>query len=364
MSFHKTKKAADFSRKIIKLILFLYLFIFSIEMIKRAAFLVAPNIKDFLLQNLTPIKALCVGWFTTSVIQSSGAMASLTATFAGANLINLSTVVFVLIGAALGTTITALIISLITLTKKRRDFRHGFEIGLCYTLYGIMIGGLVFILEYFFKIFSRLSLFLASRIQGKISLLKVPDLIKFLTAPIMDPLFARNNNLFLLIFGFALLIVALRYISKSIIEVLGGERKARESINKYFDSKYKAYCIGILLTAIVFSSSITIGLLVPLAVARLINLKKAIPFILGADIGTFTDVFLASVIIGQVPALATAITYFLFSLLGSLIFLPNTEYLFKITKYTSKRLIHISRKKALYVLLAFILIPLFVIFVF
>ncbi len=363
MNFLKTKKLKESSKKIIKLFFFLYLFIFSIEMIKRASFLLGPNIKDFLLQSLTPIKALCIGWFTTSLIQSSGAMASLTATFAGNNLISLNKVVFVLIGASIGTTITALIISLITITKKRRDFRHGFEIALCYTIYSAIVGTLVFLLEYFFKLFSRLSLFLASRIQGKLSLLKIPDIIKSITSPIMDPLFEKSHKLLLLIFAFILLILTLKYISKSIIDVLGGERKARKSLNKYFNSKYKTYFIGVFLTAIVFSSSITIGLLVPLAIARLINLKKAIPFILGADIGTFTDVFLASIIIGKVPALATAITYLLFALLGSMIFLPKTKILFKITKYISKKLIHISRKKALYVLIAFILIPLFLILI-
>ena len=82
-----------------------------------------------------------------------------------------------------------------------------------------------------------------------------------------------------------------------------------------------------ILTAIVFSSSITIGLLVPLAVARVINLKKAIPFILGANLGTFTDIFLASIFIGQPAAFASAIAYFLFAVMGGLIFLPNTQFL-------------------------------------
>ena len=81
MNFFKTKKLTEFFKKIVKLLFFLYLFVLSIEIIKRASFFLAPNIKDFLLQSLTPIKALCIGWFTTSVIQSSGAIASLTATF-------------------------------------------------------------------------------------------------------------------------------------------------------------------------------------------------------------------------------------------------------------------------------------------
>ena len=345
----------------VKLIFFIYLFIFSIELIKRTSLFLAPNIKDFLSSVLPPIKALAVGWFTTSIVQSSGVVASITAAFAGNNLVNLQTAVYILMGAALGTTITALIISLITVAKKRRDFRHGFEIALCYSIYSAFLISIVFFLEYFFKLFSRLSFFLASILGGKTSLLKVPDLVSLITSPIIDPLFVKINKLILLILAFVILIFTLRYIGKSVIEFFGGEKKAREFVNRHLKLKYKTYLIGVLLTAILFSSSITIGLLVPLAVARLINLKKAIPFILGADLGTFTDVFLASLIIGKTAALATALAYFSFAVLGSIIFLPNTNFLFKITKYTSKGLIHISRKKALYLLIAFILIPLLII---
>ena len=72
-----------------KLIFFIYLFIFSIELIKRTSLFLAPNIKNFLAQGLTPLKAISIGWFTTSIVQSSGAVSSVAATFAGHNLINL-----------------------------------------------------------------------------------------------------------------------------------------------------------------------------------------------------------------------------------------------------------------------------------
>ena len=347
-------------KKWVKLISLIYLFIFSIELIKRTSLFLAPNIKLFLLQSLTPVKAISTGWFTTSIIQSSGALGSLTAAFVGNNLISLPTAIYILIGASLGTTITPLIISLIT-SAKRRDFRHGFEIGLCYSIYSAFLVVIVFFLEFYFKLFSKLSLFLASILGEKIFLLKAPNFIELITSPIITPLFEKNHKILLLIFAFAVLIFTLKFVGKSIIEVLGGEKKARNFINKYFESKYKTYFIGAVLTGIVFSSSITIGLLVPLAMARLINLKKAIPFILGADLGTFSDIFLASVIIGKISALATSLAFILFAILGGLIFLPNTNFLFKTTKYASKRLMHISRKKALYLLAAFILIPLLLI---
>ena len=336
------------------------MFILSIELIKKSSLFLAPTIKELLLQSLTPIKAVSLGWFGTSIVQSSGAVGSIVATFAGNNLIGLSTAIYILIGASLGTTITALIISLITVSQKRKDFRHGFEIALCYSLYSAMLVIPVFLLEYFFKLFSKTSLFLASTLGEKISLLKVPNFVDVITSPIIDILFKINGKLITLVISFLILVLVLRYIGKAIVEVLGGDKKARGFINRHFESKYKGYLIGFVLTAIVFSSSITISLLVPLAVSRTIGLRKAIPFILGADLGTFTDIFLASVILSQPLALATSFAYFLFGLLGGLIFLPNTEFLFKITKYTSKKIVNISRRKLIYILIGFILIPLLI----
>ncbi len=269
-----------------------------------------------------------------------------------------------MIGASLGTIATALIISLVIVAQRRKDFRHGFEIALSYAIYSALLVVIVFILEYFFKLFSKVSFFLATAIGPKLSLLKLPNFVELLTSPVLNFLFKYNNKFILLILGFSILIFTLKYIGKSMINVLGGEDKSRIFINKHFDSKFKVYFLGVFLTAIVFSSSVTIGLLIPLAVTGVISLRKAIPFILGADLGTFTDVFLASVIIDQPLALATAFAYMLFGIIGALIFLPNTEFLYKITKFTSKRLIKISRNKAFYILIAFILVPLLVILIF
>ena len=350
-------------KKWLKLIFFIYLFILSIELIKKSSLLLAPDIKNLLIQNITPLKAIAAGWFTTSVMQSSGAVSSITAAFAGNDIITLPIAVYILIGASLGTAITAMIISLITVTHQRKDFRHGFEIALCYSIYSALLLVIVFFLEFFFSIFSKTSLLLATAFENKIFLLKIPDIIGIITNPIVNPVFIENQKFLVFIFGFVLLIIALRYIGLSVMDVLGGEEKARKVINKHFESKYKTYLIGAVLTAIVFSSSITIGLLVPLAAARLISLKKAIPFILGAHLGTFTDTFLASLIIGKTAAIATAFAYALLGVLGAIIFLPNVNFLHKITKYTSKKLIKISRKKALYILIAFILIPLAIILI-
>lgn len=351
-------------KKWLKLTVLIYLFVLSIEIIKNASVALAPSIKDFVLHNISPIKAISLGWFTTSLAQSSGAVGSVVASFAGQNIISLSTAVYILVGASLGTTITAMIISLITTSKRKKDFRHGFEIAMCYSIYSAILVILVVTLEYFFKIFSKLALLIASNIQGTISYLKIPNIVGILTDPIIKILFTNGHAIIWLFLGFGILIITLKFLSRSVIEVLGGQEKAQKFMNKHFESKYKTYFLGFIFTAIVFSSSLTIGLLVPLAAANLIGLRRTIPFILGADLGTSTDILLAALIIGNSPALATAISFFLFAIVGAIIFLPNTKLLHKTTKFTTKKLIKISRKKALYILLAFIIIPLLIILIF
>jgi sodium-dependent phosphate cotransporter len=347
--------------KWLRLIAFLYTFILSIELIKKSLTFLEPIINNFLIETLSPIKAIAVGWFFTSLAQSSGAVSSLTSAFAGQGLLDIQTAVYILVGASLGTTITSLVISLLTTSKSKTDFRHGFEIALCYSIYSALLVIVVLILEGFFGLFSKTSLYLAEFIQPKISYLQIPNIVETITLPIIKIIQIVFHDFALLILGFLILIFSLKFLGKSVVQVLGGELKARKLMNKHFNSPIKIYLIGALLTAIVFSSSITIGLLVPLAVARVISLRKAIPFILGADLGTFTDTFLAAIIIGKPLALATAIAYAFFAIIGAIIFLPNTRILHDITKFSSKRFIKVSRRKALYILIAFVLVPLLII---
>ncbi len=348
----------------IKLVFSLYFFILMLELIKIASLNLAPNLKELLMYNVGPIKAISIGWFSTSLIQSSGAVGSTVAAFVGNQILSLDTAVYILAGAYLGTTITAIIISSLTKSKKDKDFRHGFEIGLAFFIYSLIIVFIALILEFSLKFFSKTSLFIASGISEKIPLLTIPNLLGKIVDPVSHIIIQNINNVLVLFFAFLSLIFILKLLSNSVINLLGGEKEARKFLHKKFENKYKVYFMGVLITAIVFSSSITISLLVPLAVARLIDLKKALPFIIGADLGTSSDLFIASILIGKVGALASFIAFAMFAILGAIIFLPNTEILFKLTKYTSKKIIGISRKRAILFLIAFILIPLGIIVIF
>ncbi|MBU1203907.1 MAG: hypothetical protein KKG60_02460 [Nanoarchaeota archaeon] len=344
-------------------VFWIYLFILGLELLKKTSLSLAPNLTNILSSaiNTNPIKALSAGWLLTSIFQSSGAIDSLSLTLMANSIISLRAVIFIIMGATIGTTITALIISLLTKAKKR-DFRHGFEIGTSATIYNVLIIAIFFILEITFKELSSITQVINSFIHTpKIGF--IPDLVSFITSPVINPLSKISFKPLVLLIAFLLLLVSLRFLSKSVVQAIGGEKQTKEIIRKYFSSKTKSFFIGIGITAIVFSSSITIGLLVPLTMSRLITLKKAIPFILGAEIGTMTDVLLASIIIGKSITLSLALMYLIMLIIGALIFLPNTSIIFNLTKYVSKHLLNISRKRAVLYLITFITIPLIILLI-
>ncbi len=76
-----------------------------------------------------------------------------------------------------------------------------------------------------------------------------------------------------------------------------------------------------LTTAAIRSSSVTTSLVVPLVAKKVVTLRKAIPFILGANIGTTISAFLAAMVNSNV-AISIAIAHFLFNFIGVLIFFP------------------------------------------
>ena len=83
--------------------------------------------------------------------------------------------------------------------------------------------------------------------------------------------------------------------------------------------------VGVVVTVMVQSSSITISLLVPLAAAGLLRLEQAFPVTLGANIGTTVTAFLAALAVSGPNAAAgleIALVHLLFNLGGIVLVYP------------------------------------------
>ncbi|OPY55053.1 MAG: Na+/Pi-cotransporter [Methanosaeta sp. PtaU1.Bin112] len=121
------------------------------------------------------------------------------------------------------------------------------------------------------------------------------------------------------IFFFGLVFYSLNLIS-SIVSPLQGNAEVL-SLLSATDSIFAAIAIGFVITNIFQSSSVTAGLIVVMANSGLITPAQAIPVILGANIGTTTTGLIVSLSMNT-AAKRSALSQFLFNFLGVLIFLP------------------------------------------
>ncbi len=209
-----------------------------------------------------PIYAVCIGILATIMIQSSSATTAITIGLVRAGLMNLVQAAGIVMGANIGTTVTAFLIGL----KVER-----------YALYFVFIGGVLISFakkkkhRYFGEIILGFGLlFYGLKIMGD-SLKMLKDLPEFI--------------------AFA-------------------ETMGRQPLLALF--------AGTLLTGLIQGSAATIGVVQKLYEAGAMSLSAAIPFIFGSNIGTTVTGVLAA-IGGSLAARRTAGIHTLFNVIGTTI---------------------------------------------
>ena len=89
-----------------------------------------------------------------------------------------------------------------------------------------------------------------------------------------------------------------------------------------FKNAWRAFLVGIFLTCMVQSSSITTSLVVPMAGAGLLTIGQIFPYTLSANIGTTITAILAALVTGNLSAIIVAFSHLIFNISGIVIWWP------------------------------------------
>lgn len=256
------------------------MFLFGMKVMSEGLQKIAGDRMRKILAALTNnrIVGALVGLAVTAIIQSSSATTVMVVGFVNAGLLTLVQSIGVVLGANVGTTITAQLIAF-KITK--------------FALPAIGLGvGL--------KLFSR-----------------------------------NKNHVYIgeIILGFGLLFFGL-----TTMKLAFDPLKASEDFRQIFllvgDYKLLGVLIGALLTVIVQSSSATIGITLALATSGLISFEASVALILGENIGTTITANLAAIGTNQ-AARRTAFSHFLFNIFGVLYMLIFFSFFLKFISYVT-----------------------------
>jgi sodium-dependent phosphate cotransporter len=353
----------------IKLAFFLYLFFLSLELMGDAMKLFGKETANTLIQTTSnPFVGLFIGILATSIIQSSSSTTSIVVGMVASGALNIPNAIPIIMGANIGTSITNTIASLPQINRSN-EFRRAFAAATVHDFFNFLSVLVIFPLQYYTNFLGKSAELLADAFQN-VGGMKFLSPVKAITKPVSKEIIRQLqtwlgdgsfSNWIALILALALLFIALKYMTDSLKILI--MTKAKAWFDKFlFKTAPRAMAVGLLLTVLVQSSSITTSLVVPMAGAGLLTLVQIFPYTLGANVGTTVTAILAALITGNIAALTVAFTHLLFNISGIVFWFP----LRKVPIFIAQKFAEYSIKNKLipvaYVVIMFFIIPVLVIY--
>ena len=256
----------------------LALFLYGMNAMGDGLAKVSGGKPEKILENLTsnPIKAVLLGAGVTAVIQSSSATTVMVVGFVNSGIMKLSQAVGVIMGANIGTTITSWILSL---TGIQSD-------------------------NFIIQMFKPTSFSPVLAIIGVIFILFIND--------------SKKKDIGTIFIGFAILMYGMDMMSSAVKPL--AEVPEFTNLLLKFSNPLLGVIAGALLTAVIQSSSASVGILQALCLTGAVPFSAAIPIIMGQNIGTCITAIL-SAIGAKKNAKRAAAVHLYFNLIGTVIFM-------------------------------------------
>ncbi|MBT8394762.1 MAG: Na/Pi cotransporter family protein [Bacteroidia bacterium] len=256
---------------ILQLLGALGVFLFGMKVMSDALLKLAGNKMRAILATMTSNRVLGIttGFLITSIIQSSSATTLMVVGSSNAGLLTLAEAISVIMGANIGTTITAWLITIL-----------GFKVSM--SAIALPLVGLGFAFTFAKK--------------------------------------ERNKEIGLFIIGFALIFIGIQFLKEAMPDIKNNP-EILSFLSKYTDLGYVSILLflllGTLLTVVIQSSSATMALTLVMCAQGWIPFEMAAAMVLGENVGTTITANLAA-IVANYQAKRTARAHLIFNLLGVL----------------------------------------------
>jgi len=251
-------------------------FLFGMRIMGEALEQRAGNKLKPILEGLTtkPIRGVLVGMLVTAVIQSSSATTVMLVGFVNSGIMQLSQAINVTMGANIGTTVTAWILSLA---------------GIDSDIFWV-------------------SLFKPSTFAPILAFIGI----------VMSLTSKRKKEIASILIGFSILMFGM--------EIMGDSVKGLSEIPQFtnalvlFSNPFLGVLMGAVITGIIQSSSASVGILQAIALSGGVTFGAAIPIIMGQNIGTCVTAVLSAIGTSK-NAKRVAVAHLLFNIIGTIVIL-------------------------------------------
>ncbi len=254
----------------------LALFLYGMSLMSSGLEKLAGGKLEGILKRMTasPLKSLFLGIGITAVIQSSSAVTVMLVGLVNSGIMELASTVGVIMGSNIGTTITAWILSLVGVESDN-----------------VLI-----------KLLKPESFSPVLALIGVILMMSAKN--------------SRKKDIGSILVGFAILMYGMNFMSGAVSPLK--DMPEFTSILTAFTNPILGIATGILLTAVIQSSSASVGILQALSLTGSISYGMAIPIIMGQNIGTCVTALISSIGVNR-NAKRVAVIHISFNIIGTAI---------------------------------------------
>ncbi len=320
--------------RLVTVVLLLFAFLIGVKGLGEGFKLLGGDFLELIFATTeNPFIGLVVGILATTLVQSSSVTTSMIVGLVAApeSPLPLANAVPMIMGANIGTTVTATVVSLAHM-GRREEFERAFPVAVCHDVFNYVTVLVLLPLELITGFLQRTAVWLGTLVEGtggfdydspfattlSATLEPVEQLAAWLFAQPQAQGVALIAFAAGLIFGSLFLLVkVMRSLVRTRVELL--------VTNVLGSSAVLSMLVGVAVTVMVQSSSITTSLLVPLGAAGLLRLEQALPITIGANVGTTVTALLAALAVSGPNAifgLEIAFVHLLFNVTGTLMIYP------------------------------------------
>jgi len=308
-----------------------YLFLVSIKLLGAGFEALGGGFTDLLEGTISsPLVGLSLGIFVTSVVQSSSVTIATVVALVGAGQLDVHLAVPIVMGANIGTTITNTLVS-IAHVPHRPEFRRAVSTATLHDFFNLCCVLILFPLELATGVLRRTAVFLTGLLTGvepgtmpspfgliiepAVALLRhvVEQVARALTSSGEAPTVVVGGALIAV--ASVVLFGSLAFLVRSLRHLLS--KRVESVLDRYLlASTGRAFSLGLLITVMFQSSSVTTSLMVPLGAAGLVSVEQVFPYMMGANIGTTVKAIVAALATDSSEALTIALVHLLFNAAG------------------------------------------------
>ena len=337
------------------------MFLVGIKLMGHGFQLFGSEFAETLIQaTANPLVAVSIGLLATTILQSSSTTTALIVGLVAGDALSVTSAIYMVMGANVGTTVTNSLASLAHILRKV-EFRRAFAGSTVHDFFNVFAILILLPIEMLFHPITTVATFLAGSFEGIGGFTFVSPL-NIMVTPAVDFIsgFAMQNPWTLIGFALVMMFTSLYLIVKIMKSLVLG--KIEKFLDAYlFRTAFTAFVVGLVLTSIVQSSSVTTSIVVPLLGAGVLTIRKVFPYSIGANLGTTVTALMASLVTGSVAALTVAFGHLVFNLFGILLIYPIKELPIKAAEKMGEIAYNSRRTAIAYIIFAFYILPFLVI---